>query len=140
MNSEIAATAVPFFHQQTILTANKVMKLFSLLFAALVGTAVLAPVTASADSRCGERTRVTYDRCGNPIFWVYTFAGRDCHGCPIFRWVIQSRGHGDYGHGGYDRGGCGGYDRGGYDRDRGGYDRGGCDHGGHSGISFYWGR
>lgn len=101
------------------------MKLFSLLFAALVGTAVLTPVTASADPYCGStRTRVTYDRCGNATFWVYTFAGRDCHGRPIFRWVVQSRG----GRGGYDRGGYGrgGYDRG-YDR---GYGRGGssCDH------------
>ena len=95
------------------------MKLFSLLFAALVGTAVLTPVTASADPYCGPRTRVTYDRCGNATFWVYTFAGRDCHGHPIFRWVAQHRGgHGDYGRGGHGRGGrdCD------YDR---GYSRGG---------------
>lgn len=96
------------------------MKLFSLLFAALVGTAVLTPVTASADPYCGPRTRVTYDRCGNATFWVYTFAGRDCHGHPIFRWVAQHRG--DYGRGGgYDRGGYGGGGRGGRDCD---YDRG----------------
>jgi hypothetical protein len=113
------------------------MKLFSLLFAALVGTAVLTPVTASANPYGGERTRVSYDRCGNPVFWVYTFVGRDCHGCPIYRWVVQSCGPGrgeynrpDYGHGNdYGRGGYG----------HGGYGQGGsCDRGGR--ISFYWGR
>jgi hypothetical protein len=91
------------------------MKLFSLLFAALVGTAVLTPATASAQSCRSGSTRVTYDRCGNATFWVYTFVGRDCHGCPIFRWVVQSRcssGHGR----GYDRHD---YDRGHDDDDHG---------------------
>jgi hypothetical protein len=99
------------------------MKLFSLLFAAIVGTAVLAPATADARPYCGERTRVTYERCGTPVYWVYTFAGRDCHGRPIYRWVVQSRGH--RGHGGYDRGGYGHRDYG---------------HRSHGGISFHWSR
>jgi len=124
------------------------MKLFSLLFAALVGTAVLTPATASAQS-CGQRTRVTYDRCGNPIFWVYTFAGRDCHGRPVFRWVVQSRGEGYGGHnhgghgGGYTGGHGGGYGQGGYGGGygQGGYGGGRCDSGhNRNGISFYWSR
>lgn len=104
------------------------MKLFSLLFVAIVGTAVLTPATADARPHCGsgERTRVTYDRCGNPTFWVYTYAGRDCHGRPLYRWVVQSRGH-----------------RGGYDRGHGHHSHGGYDHGysrGRTGISFHWSR
>ena len=116
------------------------MKLFSLLFAALVGVTVLTPATASAQS-CGQGTRVTYDRCGNAIFQVYTFVGRDCDGHPIYRWVVQSRGHGGYnqgGHGGYSQGGHGGYSHGG----RGGYSqggRGGYSHG-RSGNSSSWSR
>lgn len=81
------------------------MKLFSLLFAAIVGTAVLSPATADARPYCGERTRVTYDRCGTPVYWSYVMVGRDCHGCPVYRWVVQSRGHRH--HGGYARGGYG---------------------------------
>lgn len=121
------------------------MKLFSLLCAAFVGMAVLAPSTASARPYGGgERTRVTHDRCGNRVFWVYAYAGRDRHGCAVYRWVQQGR---SSGHGGYDRG-HGGYDRGhgGRDRGHGGYDRGhdGCDRRDYgrtrSGISFQWSR
>lgn len=101
------------------------MKLFSLLFAAIVSASVLTPATADARPHCGtgERTRVTYERCGTPVYWVYTYVGRDCHGRPIYRWVVQSRGY----RGGYDRGhGHGGYDH--------GYSRG------RTGISFHWSR
>ena len=121
------------------------MKLSSLLCAAVVSLAALAPVTASAGHEYGERTRVTYDRCGNPVFWTYTCVGHDRCGRPIFRWVQQSRGYGGGHGGGYDRGDRGGYgggyDRGGYRGDRG--DRGDrCDSGGYSGsgVSFYWSR
>ena len=129
------------------------MKLFSLLGAAFFSLATLAPTTASAGHECGgERTRVTYDRCGNPVFWSYTFVGRDHCGRPVFQWIQQSRGgYSGYDRGGYDRGGYSGYDRGGYGRGGySGYDRGGrdfgrgrgnsCDRGrGRSGVSFYFG-
>ncbi len=115
------------------------MKLFSLLCAAVVGTAILAP--SSADARphggYGERTRVTYDRCGNPVHWVYTCVGHDRHGCPVYRWVPQSRGpsRGDYRRDyGYDYG----YDRG---PSRGHYDGHGSRYQpARSGVSFHWSR
>jgi hypothetical protein len=82
------------------------MKLFSLLCAAFVSLAALAPTTANAGhDSCGTRTRVTYDRCGQPVYWTYTFVGRDHCGRPVHQWVQQYRGgyagHGrdSYGHG-----------------------------------------
>ncbi len=99
------------------------MKLFSLLFAALMGMAVLAPATASASPFGGSRTRVTYDHTGCRVFWVYTCVGHDRHGCAIYRWVIQSRSHGHGGHGGH-----GGYDRG-YSHGGGHYGHGDGRHG-----------
>lgn len=108
------------------------MKKLTLLLAAVLGFAVLAPATASAGGghcRPGS-TRVSYDSCGRQIVSVYTFVGRSYDGCPVFRWIAQPcydrpvyRGDG-YGRGGYGRGD--GYGRGGYG-DRGGYDRGGYD-------------
>ena len=66
------------------------MKLRTLFFTALLGFGALAPLsTAEAGHRC-ERTRVTYDHCGRPIHWVYRVVGRDCHGCPIYKWVRTS--------------------------------------------------
>ncbi len=66
------------------------MKLRSLLLTALLGLGALAPLnTAKADHSC-ERTRVTYDSHGCPIYWVYTVVDRDCHGCPVYGWVRSS--------------------------------------------------
>lgn len=110
------------------------MKLFSLLCAAFVSLAALAPTTASAGHDRGERTRVSYDHCGRPIYWTYSCVGRDHCGRPVYRWVQTSRG--GYRDRGYDspHGYTGGYSRGGYGRDRCDYDRG------RSGISFHWSR
>ena len=81
------------------------MKKISLALAALLGFAVLTPATAEAH---GCRTRVTYDNCGACLNWEYVFAGRDCYGCPVYRWVVVSRTFPrvDYscGRGGYGRG------------------------------------
>jgi hypothetical protein len=87
------------------------MKKLLLALAALLGFTVLAPTTAEAG---GCRTRVTYDSCGYAVHSEYRFVGRDCHGCPIYRWVVVSRcaprhhyghGHGGHYHGGYGHGG-----------------------------------
>ena len=111
------------------------MKLFSILCAAFVSLAALAPTTASAGH--GERTRVTYSDCGRPMFWIYNCVGEDSCGRTIYRWVQTSGG-------GYDRGG---YDRGGYDR--GGYSGGrdSCDSDrryrysrSRGGVSFHYSR
>ena len=124
------------------------MKKLSLALAAVLGLTVLTPVTAEAG---GCRTRVTYDDCGYTLNWEYRFVGRDCHGCPVYQWVVVSRcapPRHDYG-GGYSTGGyyggsrySGGYNGGGYD---GQYSGGrSCDSGyrssGGSGIHFHWSR
>ncbi len=114
------------------------MKLFSLICAAFVSLAALAPTTASASPHNGsERTRVTYDRCGQPIFWTYTCVGRDHCGRPVFQWVQQSRG-------GYSGSSRGGYNRGSYGRGDYGRGRGdSCGYGssrGRSGVSFHLSR
>ena len=111
------------------------MKLSSLLCAAFVALATLAPTTASAGhDSCGTRTRVTYDHCGRPIYWTYTYVGRDHCGRPVYQWVQTSRGSSYRGSSGYR--GDSGYSRGGYDGGRDSCDRGGS----RSGVSFYWGR
>lgn len=116
------------------------MKLFSLLCAAFVSLAALAPTTASAGHDRGERTRVSYDHCGRPIYWTYSCVGRDHCGRPVYRWVQTSRG-GYRGHGSYSGHG-GGYGHGGYSggRDRCDYDRGRGYSRGRSGISFHFSR
>lgn len=110
------------------------MKLFSLLCAAFVSLAALAPTTASAGhDSCGTRTRVTYDRCGQPVYWTYSFVGRDHCGRPVYRWVQQYRG-------GYAGHGRGSYGRG---RDYGHGHSSGHGHGysrSRSGISFHFSR
>jgi hypothetical protein len=78
------------------------MKKLSLALAAFLGLTILSPVTAEAG---GCRTRVTYDSCGDMLNWEYRCVAHDCHGCPIYRWVVVSRcaprhyhgGHGHYG-------------------------------------------
>ena len=122
------------------------MKLFSLLCAAFVSLATLAPTTAGAGHDRGERTRVSYDDCGRPIYWTYTCVGHDNCGRPVYRWVQASRGGysgrdsytGGYEHGGYS----GGYDRGGYrgGRDSCDYDRGHGYSRSRSGVSFHFSR
>ena len=122
------------------------MKLFSLLCAAFVSLATLAPTTASAGHDSGERTRVTYDHCGRPIYWTYTCVGHDHCGRSIYRWVQTSRG----GYSGRDSyrgrdsysGRDSGYERGGYSggRDRCDYDRGHGYSRGRSGVSFHFSR
>ncbi|MES2709244.1 MAG: hypothetical protein V4726_21790 [Verrucomicrobiota bacterium] len=113
------------------------MKLPSLIIAAVVSLAALAPVTASAGGPCRPgSSRVSYDHCGRRVVSIYTFVGRDYHGCPIFRWIAQpcyerpvyrgggGRGHRDGGRGDYDRrggGGRGDYHRGHSERGRGGF-------------------
>ena len=77
------------------------MKLSSILCAAFVSLATLTPTTASAGHDSSERTRVTYDHCGRPIYWTYTCVAHDHCGRPVYRWVQSSRG-------GYERGGYGG--------------------------------
>ena len=64
------------------------MKLRTLLFTAILGLGALAPVTsANAGHTSCERTRVTYDDCGRPVYWVYRVVGY-CHdGCPRYAWV-----------------------------------------------------
>ena len=77
------------------------MKKLSLLIAAVLGLGVLAPVSAEA----GTRSRVTVESCGTRVFWELCFSGRDCHGAPIFKWVVirrvppcrESVGHRDHG-------------------------------------------
>jgi hypothetical protein len=133
MDGLLAVTAVPPSHNPTSLPVSKVMKLFSLLFAAIVGTAVLAPATADARPYHGERTRVTYERCGTPVYWAYAYAGRDYYGRPIYRWVVKYRGHRS--HGGYHRGGYGHRDYG-----HRGYSHRGYGHRSRGGISFHWSR
>ena len=79
------------------------MKKLGIAIAALLSFTVLAPVSAEAG---GCRTRVTYESCGTRLNWEYRFVGRDCHGCPVFQWVVVSRcaptppHHGGYSHGG----------------------------------------
>ena len=116
------------------------MKLFSLLCAAFVTVATLTPTTARAGHDSGERTRVTYDNCGRPIYWIYTCVGEDSCGRTIYRWVQASRG-GYSGRGSYS-GYEGGYGRGSYSggRDRCDYDRGYGYSRGRSGISFHFSR
>ena len=81
------------------------MKLFSLLCAAFVTLATLAPTTASAGhDSCGTRTRVTYDHCGRPIYWSYVYVGRDHCGRPVYQWVQASRGGSYSGGHGYSSG------------------------------------
>ncbi len=108
------------------------MKKFTLALAAFLGLTILAPTTAEA----GHNTRVSVDHCGYTVYSEYRFAGRDCHGCPIYRWVVVrrtppcDRGYGSYG-GGHYHGGNGGHSYGG---NRGGYSsrRGG--------VSVHWSR
>ena len=64
------------------------MKKLGLAIAALLSFTVLTPTTAEAG---GCRTRVTYDSCGYRLSWEYRFMGRDCHGHPVFEWVVVSR-------------------------------------------------
>lgn len=87
------------------------MKLRTLLFTAILGLGALAPVTsANAGHTSCERTRVTYDDCGRPIYWVYRVVDY-CHdGSPRYAWVRTSprhdRGYSGRGHGhdhGYSR-------------------------------------
>lgn len=122
------------------------MKLFSLFCAAFVSLAALAPTTANAGhDSCGTRTRVTYDRCGQPVYWTYTFVGRDHCGRPVHQWVQQYRG----GYAGHARDSYG-QGRDSYGRDSYGHERDsghGRNYGhGHeysrprSGISFHFSR
>lgn len=91
------------------------MKKLGLAIAAILSFTVLAPATAEAG---GCRSRVTYDSCGYRLTWEYRFVGRDCHGRPVFEWVVVSRcaptppcHGGGYSSGGYHGGGrySGGY-------------------------------
>lgn len=77
------------------------MKLRTLLFTVLLGLGVLAPVTSAKAEHYSNRTRVTYDHCGRPVYWEYRYVGRDCHGYPKYRWVQVSRCAPSYGGGGY---------------------------------------
>lgn len=110
------------------------MKKLSLVLAALMGLTILTPSTAEAG---GCRTRITFSDCGDRLSWEYRFAGHDCHGCPVFRWVVVSRVSCDRGYGG-DSGYGGG--RGSYGGYGGGYGvgyRGGYSGGGYSGGGYY---
>lgn len=115
------------------------MKKLTLALAAFLGLIVLTPTTAQA----GHNTRVSVDHCGYTVYSEYRYVGRDCHGCPVYRWVVVRRvppcdqGHGGYGGGGHYRGGYSGH---------GGHSYGGHG-GGHSyrprcgnGISIHWSR
>lgn len=99
------------------------MKKFVLALAVVLGFTVISPSTAEAG---GCRTRITYDDCGYTLHWEYRFVGHDCHGCPLYRWVVVSRcaPRRDYDYGGGHYGG-------------GHYQAG---HGGHSGRGYYGGR
>lgn len=109
------------------------MKKFSLALAAIFGLIVLTPTTAEA----GHNTRVSVDHCGYTVYSEYRFVGRDCHGCPVYRWVVVrrtppcDRGYGGSYGGGHDRGGYSGHSYGGH--------RGGRSHRG-NGISLHWSR
>ena len=110
------------------------MKKFSLALAALIGLTILAPTTAQA----GHNTRVSVDHHGYTVYSEYRFVGRDCHGCPVYRWVVVRReapcdnGYGDsYGGDRYD-GGYGGHSYGGH--------RGGYSGGRGSAFSLHWSR
>jgi hypothetical protein len=98
------------------------MNKLSVALAAVLGFALLAPVSAEAG---GCRTRITYVG-GACLNWEYQCVGRAYDGCPIYRWVVVSRSYPrcDYG---YYGGRCDIHISGGY---RGGY-RGGYGHGGY---------
>ena len=66
------------------------MKLRSLLLTALLGLGTLAPVSSAKADHCHERTRVTYDCHGCPIYWVYRVVGHEYDGCPRYAWVRSS--------------------------------------------------
>jgi hypothetical protein len=121
------------------------MKKLGLALAAILGLTVLTPATAEAG---GCRTRVTYESCGTRLNWEYRFMGHDCHGRPVFQWVVVSRcapprHHGSYYDGGhYHSGYHGGYS-GGYSSHypRYTYPGSSCSPGrGRSGISFHYSR
>lgn len=112
------------------------IKKITMLLASVLGLGILTPTVAEA----GCRTRCYVDHCGYTIYSEYRCVGRDCHGCPIFDWVVVSRvapcrpsysfsyggSCGSYS-GGYGGGHGGGYG--------GGY-RGGYGHGG-GGVHFH---
>ena len=86
------------------------MNKFTLALAAVLGLGILAPTAAEAG---GCRSRVSTDRCGYTVYYEYQFVGRNCHGRPIYEWVVVrrvppcDRGHG-CGGGSY-QGGRGGH-------------------------------
>jgi uncharacterized membrane protein YgcG len=102
------------------------MKKLTALLATVLGLGLLTPTTAEA----GCRSRSYVDNCGYTVYSEYRCVGRDCHGCPIYRWVVVRRVPPCHGHGGYS----GGYHGGGYYR--GGHSFSGSYHGG--GVHFQW--
>ena len=107
------------------------MKKLTMLLASVLGLGLLTPTTAEA----GHRTRCYTDDCGYTVYSEYRCVGYDCHGCPVYRWVIVRREAPCHSRGGYG----GGY------RDGGGYSGGyrgsysGNSHCG-GGIRFQWSR
>ncbi len=110
------------------------MKKITLALTAFLGLTILTP-TAEA----GCRTSVSVDHCGYTVYSEYRFVGRDCHGCPVYRWVVvrrvpPCRNEVNYGHGGHYGGGYSGRSYAGHG--------GGCDYGSRGGnsIHFSWSR
>ena len=112
------------------------MKKLLFTLTSILGLGLLTPAAANA----GCRTRVSTDRCGYTIYSEYQFVGRDCHGCPVYQWVVvrrvppcrheyEGRYSGGYRHSGYN---------GHYDGGRGGYypSRPHCG----TGVRLSWGR
>jgi len=103
------------------------MKKLTALLATVLGLGLLTPTTAEAGHRS---SRCYVDNCGYTVYSEYRCVGRDCHGCPIYRWVVVRRVPPCHGHGGYS----GGYHGGGHYS--GGRHYSGSYHGG--GIHFQW--
>lgn len=67
------------------------MKSISLILAAVAGIGIFSPSAASANPYDRSQCRVAYDSCGRAVYSVLTYVGRDCEGCPVYRWVVQPR-------------------------------------------------
>jgi hypothetical protein len=65
------------------------MKTWTALLTALIGLFLFTPTqSARADHGYSSRTS-TCGSCGGAVYYTKVFAGYDCHGCPVYRWVRQ---------------------------------------------------
>ncbi|MDG2125004.1 MAG: hypothetical protein P8J87_14980 [Verrucomicrobiales bacterium] len=73
------------------------MKRLITLLSAAFALAVAAPTEARAghqDHGCSHQRQVsTCGHCHRPVMAQKQFAGYDCHGCPVYRWVTIRHSH-----------------------------------------------